>query len=74
MYAAAVDLPKVEVQLVDGARQERHVGNIASGFRPEVDYFVPIARHLCLKEPAVVSVYMTRKHPAREVVLECGKF
>lgn len=74
MYAAAVDLPKIEVLLADGSLQERNVGNIASGFRPEVDYFVPIARHLCANESAVVAVHMSRRHPAREVALECSTF
>jgi len=74
MYAAAVDLPEVEVLLVDGTRQERHMGDIASGLRPEVDYFLPVARHLCAEEPEVAAVHMSRRYPAREVMLECSTF
>jgi hypothetical protein len=72
MYSAAVDLPRIEVQLASGVREERHIGHIASGFRPEVDYFTPIARHLCIREQGAVTVTMTRIHPAREVVIQCA--
>lgn len=74
MYAAAVDLPKVEVEFPDGTRSERNVGNIASGFRPEIDYFYPIAQHLCGREENVVSVIMSRQHPGRKMVISCEGF
>jgi len=74
MYAAAVDLPKVEIEFSDGNRSERNVGNIASGFRPEIDYFRPIAHHLCTREAGAVSVIMSRQHPERRVVITCEEF
>jgi hypothetical protein len=74
MYAAAVDLPKVEIEFSDGNRRERNVGNIASGFRPEIDYFRPIAHHLCTREADAVSVIMTRQHPEQRVVITCEEF
>jgi hypothetical protein len=74
MYAAAVDLPKVEVEFHDGNRVERSIGSIASGFRPEIDYFQPIAQHLCGREANAASVIMSREHPNRKVVISCDGF
>lgn len=74
MYSAAVDLPDIDVVLSDGSREERSIGNIASGFRPEVDYFVPVARFICGREPNVSSVHMTRQHPRFQGVFECAQF
>lgn len=74
MYAAAVDLPKVVIEFSDGNRRERNVGNIASGFRPEIDYFRPIAHHVCTREADAVLVIMIRQHPERRVVITCEEF
>ena len=74
MYTAAVDLPKIDVFLSDGSREERSIGNMASGFRPEIDYFDPVARFICSREPKVSSVHMTRQHPKYQVVIECSQF
>lgn len=74
MYAAAVHLPEIEVRLSDGSVQDRHIGDIASGFRPEIDYFLPVARHICDKEPDVISVQMTRSVPQHQVVYACATF
>lgn len=74
MYAAAVHLPDIEVKLSDGSIEDRHIGNIASGFRPEIDYFLPVARHICDREPEVNSVQMTRSVPQHQVVYECATF
>ncbi|WP_411373887.1 hypothetical protein ACLH0K_12360 [Arthrobacter sp. MPF02] len=74
MYAAAVDLPRVEVLMTDGSRQERPIGSIASGFRPELSYFSAITRFICSRESEVVVVHLSRQHPAYEVETECSKF
>ena len=73
MYSAAVDLPDIDVVLSDGSREERSIANIASGFRPEIDYFGPVARFICDKEPNVSSVHMTRQHPQYQVVFKCAQ-
>lgn len=72
MYAASVDLPRIEVVLSDGSREERNIANIASGFRPEIDYFGPAARHICNREPNVSSVHMTRRYPEHQSVVRCA--
>lgn len=74
MYASAVDLPRIEVVLKDGSRAERGVASIASGFRPEIDYFEPVARFICSSESGVVAVEMKRNHPRKEVVFQCLSF
>lgn len=74
MYAAAVDLPEIDVVFADGSREERNIGNIASGFRPEVDYFDTVARFICASEPSISSVHMTRQRPDRQAVIECAQF
>lgn len=74
MYAGVVDLPEVHVVLSDGSQGERSIENIASGFRPELDYFEPIARFVCSKEQDAVAVHLTRHRPAREEVFECAQF
>ncbi|MEW9870325.1 hypothetical protein ABV518_02220 [Arthrobacter sp. HS15c] len=74
MYTAAVDLPQIDVVLSDGSREKRTIGNIASGFRPEIDYFNPVARFICSREPNVSSVHMSRQHPKYQVVVECEQF
>lgn len=74
MYAAAVHLPDIEVRLSDGSVEERNIANIASGFRSEIDYFLPVARHICGREPNVDAVQMTRSIPQSRVVYECASF
>lgn len=74
MYAGVVDLPAVNVVFGDGSQKERAIGNIASGFRPEIDYFEPVARFVCSKEQDVVAVHLTRQRPDREEVFECAQF
>ena len=74
MYAAAVHLPDIEIRLSDGSIEERNIGDIASGFRPEVDYFLPVARHICEREPNVDSVQLTRSVPQHRAVYSCTSF
>lgn len=74
MYAASVDLPTIEVLLSDGSREQRRVEDIASGFRPEIDYFEPVARFICTREPNVSSVHLTRQSPEHQLVVECAEF
>lgn len=74
MYASVTHLPTINVVVSDGSREERSIGNIASGFRPEVDYFEPVARFVCSKEPNVITVHMTRERPVREESFECADF
>ena len=74
MYATAVDLPKVEVTLIDGSFEERTLGTIVSGFRAELDYVEPVSRFICAREQNVTSVRLTRSHPELEAVVECDGF
>lgn len=74
MYASATYLPTIEVEMADGSREERQIGEIASGFRPEVDYFEPVARFLCAREPKTSRVHLTRERPERSEVIECSRF
>ncbi|RKO25579.1 hypothetical protein D7Z96_07210 [Pseudarthrobacter phenanthrenivorans] len=72
MYAAAVDLPKVEVTLTDSSSEERSLSNIVSGFRSELDYMEPVARFICAREQNVTSVRLSRSHPNLDAVVECA--
>lgn len=74
MYAGAVDLPAVSVVFPDGSQEERSIGNIASGFRPEIDYFEPVARFVCSSEQDAMAVELKRQRPVREEVFKCAQF
>lgn len=74
MYAGVVELPTVNILLSDGSREERNIGSIASGFRPEVDYFEPVARFLCSREHDAIAIEMNRQRPSREEVFQCATF
>lgn len=72
MYSSVTYLPVIEVEKADGVREERRLGDIASGFRPEVNYFRPLAQFLCGREPGIVRVYLKREHPVQEMAVECS--
>ncbi|MDP9997757.1 hypothetical protein J2W15_001249 [Pseudarthrobacter sulfonivorans] len=74
MYAGVVDLPTVKVLGANGSHEERPIGSIASGFRPEIDYFEPVARFLCSKDQDAVAVQLSRQRPLREEVFQCATF
>jgi hypothetical protein len=74
MYSSVTYFPVIEVEKADGTREERQLGNVVSGVRPEVDYFERIPPFLCAKETGVVRVHLKREHPKREASAECSQF
>jgi hypothetical protein len=74
MYAGVVELPTISIVLTDGSRETRPIGDIASGFRPEIDYFEPVARFVCSKEEDIVAVHLKSQRPSREEAFECRLF
>lgn len=74
MYSSVTYLPVIQVEKADGVREERQIGDVASGLRPEVDYFGPLSKFLCTRETGVVRVHLKREHPVREMVVQCSQF
>lgn len=74
MYAGVVELPSINVVLSDGSQEERPIGSIASGFRPELDYFKPVAHFVCSRDRDAVAVRLKSPRPSREEEFLCGTF
>lgn len=71
MYASVTQLPEIWLEREDGSRESRHLGDIASGIRPELNYFEPMARFLCAREPAATRVQFILEDPRQEVAILC---
>lgn len=73
MYSSVTPLPEIWVEQKDGSRENRLFGEIASGVRPELNYFEPMARFLCAREPDTAQVQFLLEDPRREIAIPCSQ-
>lgn len=74
MYSSVTYLPEIEVEKADGTWEERLLEDVASGLRPEVDYFGRVPQFLCARERDLVRVRLVREHPKLETEAECSQY
>lgn len=74
MYAASVYPPEIQVETKSAIMQEVKLVEVVARYRPEVDYFESVARHICGSDPAARVVRVQRDIPSRSEEYRCSSF